>query len=176
MKKSPLFELVEERKLPNFQYIDAPTIQWIIANKPRFNIVREVELPKRNTLNRYIPKQSWFSEKRVINSIHGLRHILRVVAYVSLISQKSQNKNIKNILVAAAIHDIRRKNDKSDTGHGLRAAHWFRKNVSEVAKEFKVEFTSGDEKEIFWTTLFHESPRHVFLGGQNYSRFKERCP
>ena len=122
MKKDSLFELAEREKLPLFQFIDAKTVRWIKINEPKFGNVRSLKLPKMEILKHYIPNNIWFLESKEINSIHGLRHILRVAINAYLIAIKLRHGGkISNLIIASVLHDIRRRNDKGDSEHGLRS-------------------------------------------------------
>lgn len=174
MKKDPLFKLAKRKRLPTYQSIDAPTVRWIERNRPKFGATGGIGLPSRKILNRFVPRRDWFLEKRLINSIHGLRHIIRVVIYAFLISSKSSyNGKKENLMAAAALHDIRRNNDKGDAEHGLRSANWFKKNIGMVSKKFDIKFTIGDVEEIYWAIRFHELQRSDFTKDKNYSRLKK---
>ncbi len=77
MRSKILFELAEEKKLPLHQFMDTETIKWIETNEPEFGGVRKLKLPDRKILESFTPSNSWFLEKKEIDSIHGLRHVLR---------------------------------------------------------------------------------------------------
>ena len=175
MKKEPLFKLAEKGRLPSHQFIDALTVRWIEGNRPKFGVVKKLHLPPRKFFERFVPKREWFFEKKLIDSIHGLRHILRVAVYTFLIAPEfsSHITKIENLLTAVVLHDIGRKNDKSDPKHGWRAASWFRKNVATVGKKFQTKFTVEDVEEIYWAILFHELPRLTFTKNKNYSKFRD---
>ena len=79
-------------------------------------------------LKHYIPNNIWFLESKEINSIHGLRHILRVAINAYLIAIKLRHGGkISNLIIASVLHDIRRRNDKGDSEHGLRSMPWFKR-------------------------------------------------
>ncbi|OIP76885.1 hypothetical protein COS23_01960 [bacterium (Candidatus Moisslbacteria) CG02_land_8_20_14_3_00_36_53] len=173
MKKESLFELAERKKLPLHQFIDGETVKWVIKNKPKFGKTGELKLPSRKILKRFIPDNSWFLQAKEIDSIHGMRHILRVAVNAILIVKKYfYEKRIENLIIAAVIHDIRRKNDKDDFKHGLRSANWFRENATLVGKKFNVEFRDEDIKEIYWLIFSHELPRADLKENKNYCRFR----
>lgn len=174
MKKENLVELAEKKKLPLHQFIDAETVRWIERNRPEFGKTEKLKLPNRETIEHFIPINSWFLKAKEIDSIHGLRHVLRVAVNAFLITREfSYGGKMANLIIAAVLHDIRRKNDKDDPKHGLRAADWFRKNSTLVEKKIKLKFNPRDLEEIYWSILFHELPRSDFKKNKNYYKFRK---
>lgn len=173
MKREFLFELAEQGRLPLHQYIDAPTVRWIKKNKPAFGTAKTVSLPARKDIERFIPESKWFCERKIVDSIHGLRHTIRVVALVVLmVSERPYPGRIENLLTAAALHDVGRRNDKGDPQHGLSAARWFKKNIVVVEKKFGIKLTAKDINEIYWIIAFHELPKNIIEKNKNYTRSK----
>jgi len=173
MKRAFLFELAEQGRLPLHQYIDVPTVRWIKNNRPALGASKRVSLPARKDVERFAPESKWFCERKIVDSIHGFRHTLRVVALVVLVvSERSYPGRIENLLIAAALHDVGRRNDKGDPQHGLRAARWFKKNIAVVEKKFKIKLTTKDINEIYWTIAFHELPKNTIEKNKNYTKFK----
>lgn len=173
-KETPLFELVKNGNLPSCQFIDEQTIKWIEDNKPLFFIEDEMRLLGKDIIKRFTPANDWFSNKEIINSIHGLRHILRVTILAKLIAVESfYSQKFENLLVAAAIHDIRRENDNGDLNHGLRAAKWFKFNFRVVEKKFKIKFTKQDIADIYWIVALHGLPLNSLMKNKNYIRLKD---
>ncbi|MBQ4472563.1 MAG: HD domain-containing protein [Alphaproteobacteria bacterium] len=75
----------------------------------------------------YIPPRSSFLNTSIIDTTHGIRHILRVMIYSNLIAQLL-GENSTPAIVAAAWHDLRRQNDFSDKEHGERGFSFFYAN------------------------------------------------
>lgn len=172
-----LFELAKKNKLPLHQFIDFETIEWINLNKPNFKLSQKskIELPKRHFIERFVPEKSWFLDKREIDSIHGLRHLLRTIIHSAILTTRfisCDKKSQKIAMIIASIHDIGRKNDKDDLEHGKRSAAWFRKNVSRIEKKFRINFEKEEKEKIYWAIFFHgllkfDSKYKVF-----YKKFK----
>lgn len=174
MRKESLFKLAEKKELPHYQFIDTGTIAWIKRNKPKFKKTKKIKLPDRETLKRFIPLKNWFLTFRGIDSIHGMRHSLRVAINTILIANSFlYRRKLENLIIAAVLHDIRRKNDKGDPFHGLRAADWFKKNAILVGKKFKIEFQDNDMEEIYWSIFFHGLHNTNFKNNKNYSKFRK---
>ncbi len=80
-----------------------------------------------------------FTEKS-LTGIHGLGHIYRVMMYSYLICEILNVEDFRIPLISAAIHDVRRKSDKGDLYHGIRAADWcgnqIMKNMTYQKKTF----------------------------------------
>ena len=173
-KREPLFELAERGDLPRHQFIDGPTVRWIESNRPRFGVTKKMQLPTREDVERFIPSDNWFVDKKLVDSIHGLRHIIRVIALSALVASKySYSGRIENLLAAAALHDIRRENDKGDSKHGLHSAQWFRKNIAVVESRFNIKLARKDIQSIYWTIALHELPVNALIKSKNYARFKK---
>jgi hypothetical protein len=129
-----LVTLAEKKMLPEHQYMDGETVRWIAANNPFADegdalqpsvSVEDVEL-----LKKFRPLKEWFLVPELANSIHGLRHLLRV-GFDSLLLARHAGLGSKSridLLTAAVLHDIRRQRDGGDDSHGERAARWFVEN------------------------------------------------
>ncbi|MDA3855856.1 MAG: hypothetical protein PF569_06340 [Candidatus Woesearchaeota archaeon] len=130
----PLYILALEKKLKNIQTMDLETLNWLYLKqeieKIKFEIVC-TKIPKisNKLLSEYSPIKADFVKEEKINSIHGLRHMTRVQVYVLIVCKLlNYNVYVKELLIVAGIHDIKRLNDKEDATHGYRAAEWFLKN------------------------------------------------
>ena len=136
--------------------MDTETLEWIISNKPDF-ITKEIPLSLRNDeislIKKYTPPDNWFFNIDRFNSIHGVRHSIRVATY----SLKLQKEININLIIAAMLHDIRRINDKADLNHGKRSAVWFLNNIPKITKKFGIKLDNYDIKEIYDMILYHDS-------------------
>lgn len=163
--------LAEQGNLPQLQFMDEDTLHWIRRNKPNFKsstVVEKFLFSIKDDLLRFVPPESWFLRKEGIDSIHGIRHIMRVIANVLYLAQ--ENKIVGSYLttkalVSASLHDLRRKNDKGDEGHAQRAVNWFISNEKEVFRFFNVDLDDWDVKDIVNAILLHEIP---------YKQFRDR--
>lgn len=143
--------------------MDEETLNWIKSKDPFGAIVGGVSLLPEDleTLKAFVPKDEWFFEKALVDSIHGLRHMLRVGCY-SIVESRSNGvgeKEMLNSLTAAVLHDIRRENDNGDPGHGARAAEWFSANAGTVGEAFGVFYDVSDIEQVCEAIREHESGR-----------------
>ncbi|RJR24750.1 hypothetical protein C4578_02415 [Candidatus Microgenomates bacterium] len=138
-----LVQRAEEGKLPLHQNIDNETLRWIKDNEPQelkevgvTLIARSIDIEK---VSQFIPLTSWFASLENVNSLHGIRHLVRVSTYAWMLSENIYQKQRNSLLIATALHDIRRLDDKGDKGHANRAAKWYEKNKSEVLCAFELD-------------------------------------
>lgn len=170
-----LIKLAQQKQLPDYQYMDDETLNWIIENKPNFDLENKykINIHNLNYLRNYIPLKNWFLASEEIKAIHGIKHLLRVAIYALSILQ-TEFKEIKkqNLVISAILHDIRRLNDKDDYGHGERSAKWFLDNIVEIEKQFGVIFSDLDKKEIYCAIYYHDLPYEIILSENNYKQYK----
>lgn len=134
MKNKPLYILAQEHSLGELEMMDKETLEWmkskfgkIIINLPV--VVSKYEPLEIEKFRKFIPEKDWFLRSKHINSIHGINHVIREMLYSLLVrTYLKLDIAIEDLLVAAAIHDLRRLNDNEDAGHGERAVEWFKKN------------------------------------------------
>jgi len=171
-----LVKLAQIGNLPFHQYMDQATLDWIVSNKPKFlaNATSyNISGDDINFLKKYIPPINWFLEQKEIDTIHGLRHLLRVAIYAVALCNKERLSTKKiNAVISAILHDIRRLNDKEDIGHGERAAHWLLDNVASVEQQFKVILSNKDRNEIYNAIALHEISYAVVQKENSYSQYK----
>ena len=177
-----LIELIQKGKVPLHQFMDLETINWIKKNKPLFNINNPSEYIFKNEIHnflleikKYIPDPTWFliSEKK--DSIHGMRHILRVVFYslfLTILSKDFSSSSLKNSLVASSLHDLKRKNDLMDLYHGKRVARWFKKNISIIEHHYDIQLSQKDIEEIYFAISFHDVSYKKIEVNTNYKKNK----
>lgn len=83
-------------------------------------------------MNKYIFWEKYMDENIVFNlknsQIHTKKHCSRVLFYAIAIGSlcSLDNSDIDSLAVAAIFHDSRRLNDDLDTGHGKRAALYYK--------------------------------------------------
>lgn len=177
MTKS-LVKLAEQKTLPDLQYMDNETLSWIKENSPDFNSVKLKEKHIQRVIEdvkKYTPKSEWFLVQEGIYTIHGLRHIMRVIANVSHLATQRHTDDVtkRNVLVAAGLHDVRRRNDKGDEGHAERANEWFIANQKKVVDFYGVDLTTKDSEEIGLAIKMHEIPYDDISVQDGYSEFKQ---
>lgn len=156
-----LVSLAEQKNLPLYQYMDKETVDWIAANNV-FHDFEFASFPKISFkhLKQYVPPDDWFLNANIIEGIHGLRHLLRVGVHSWEISVNipSVALNLKNLFIAAFLHDIRRENDKDDEKHGKRTAKWFLNNAGKISEYLGVAFSNNDKEEIYSAIYCHNLP------------------
>lgn len=139
-----LIQLADRGNLPLHQDLDSETLNWIRKNEPNefknvdFSpIARQIEL---NKIAKFVPLETWFTSPLKVNSLHGIRHLMRVTIYTYYLSLSLpiDEKLTNSLLIAASLHDIRREDDKGDEGHADRGAEWYGKNDSSVLKKYEV--------------------------------------
>jgi len=141
-----LVQQAKEGKLPLCQNIDTETLQWIKNNEPQelikvdfislASLVNNVGI---ENLSRFTPSTFWFTSSKKANSLHGIRHLMRVTAYTWLLARNMNQTRKNSLFIAASLHDIRRLNDKADKGHANRAAKWYEENKDKVLSVFGID-------------------------------------
>ena len=178
-----LIELIRKGRLPLHQFMDLETVNWIKENKPSFNIGNSPRFNLKHLIDnnlseikKYIPDPTWFLVSKKKDSIHGMRHILRVIfhsLHLTLLNEGKSPRLLKNSLVASSLHDLRRKNDLMDLYHGTRAARWFKKNISLIENQFEIHLSQEDIKEIYYSMSFHDLPYENIVKNIKYEQNKD---
>ncbi|MBP9798227.1 hypothetical protein KBC70_03720 [Candidatus Woesebacteria bacterium] len=154
--------------------MDRETLDWIASNKPEDLIIPpQISLSSEDIelLSRYVPPKAWFLNPLTYDSIHGVRHILRVMINTLTSSSKLELSEVllKLALTIAMIHDIRRNDDKADPEHGIRAARWFEDNNSEVTKLTGVNYSAYQIGLVAKVTSLHDLD---YIEAENISEFE----
>ncbi len=177
-----LIKLIQKGKIPLHQFMDMDTINWIKENKPSFNINTSFKINLKSEIdeyiseiNNYVPSLDWFLILKKKDTIHGMRHILRVIfnslLLVSLSDIKAPNL-LKTSLIAASLHDLRRQNDLRDLNHGKRAAKWFINNISLIEDQYAIQLSQEEIDEIYYAILFHDLPYKKIVENKFYKNCK----
>lgn len=123
--------LAQSKDLPDDQYLDTATIDWIGRNAPTY---AASWYPDRTLLNHlskvydelksHLPltNETFLRGAVASTSMHGQLHAYRVALFAGILASLSGAKNLEPYILAGLYHDIARKNDKEDTGHGSRSA------------------------------------------------------
>lgn len=122
-----LYNDLNKKPYPEHQYMDVESVEWL---KEKLRISQEYELPifyRKFPLEKIDINYEIF-EKCNGYSIHGFRHQFRVALYVWIVVQMydidMSDGELLDLIQGAAYHDIMRKNDNEDPGHGKRSAKW----------------------------------------------------
>ncbi len=177
-----LRERVDTGKLPRHWYMDLNTLTRIKRNKPNFknsaefnsNLISQID-KLTSELKRFIPDSTWFLVPEEINTIHGVRHLLRVNFLSMLLitlDKKIPIDFIKMSAITSSLHDLRRRNDLLDTPHARRGAKWFIKNTSLIRDFFKIELSEEEIDTIYYSILFHDLPYKKISDDPNYKKYK----
>jgi len=109
-------------------------------------------------------------EQRLYKSeTHGINHNERVMLYSTFIAIKENLKeeDIKLLLYGAMYHDIGRKNDLEDEGHGYRSSKLIEKIISNLKEEdlkiLKTALTKKTAKITRATKVSKIQVREIFL-------------
>lgn len=129
--KFPLFIKAELKELPEKQVLDSETISWIEAftEHPLIDMsLLKGKLVENDLLviKKYLTQVSWYKNKDLLDSIHGLLHHYRVITYSYLLAKMLNLPQENLYIICASLHDTQRQNDKDDKLHGQRAAEFFR--------------------------------------------------
>ena len=176
-----LKDKIKNGKIPKHWYMDLNTLNTIKNNKPTFstnasfnsnfaskidNLLLELE--------NFIPDFSWFLVQQEIDTIHGIRHMLRV-SFLSMLLISLDNKIppefFKLSAVTSSLHDLRRRNDLLDVGHAKRGARWFINNVPLIKEKYNIELTDEEVDEIYYAILFHDIPYKKISDDENYIKY-----
>ncbi len=155
MLVKPLYKLAASNELGDNQFMDKKTIDWIdscsFGNGPLYPLI----LSEEDFLNieNLVPCHEYFLNTDVFDSIHGIRHILRVIVNTTMLC-KLLKIDASNYLVAASIHDLRRLNDRIDPGHGVRAWEWFDDNRQKMPIHTML---MNDNDIVRYSTVFHDT-------------------
>ena len=171
-----LVDFAQEGTLPKIQLVDVETLKWIEKNRPDFVKINQPFTPKiLEQAKKYLPSKQWFLKKDCVDSIHGIRHILRVIANASnlIFNRKTNLVTARNLLISSSLHDLRRKDDKGDEGHAIRARDWFIENSNKICRYFEVTLSIKDIDEIASAIYFHEIPYGQILSDKEYLKHKE---
>jgi len=171
-----LVDFAQEGTLPKIQLMDIETLKWIETNRPNFTKANPPFTSKiLEQVKKYVPLKQWFLEKDCVDSIHGIRHILRVIANVSnlIFNRKTDLITARNLLISSSLHDLRRKDDKGDEGHAVRARDWFMENSDKICRYFDIVLSIEDIDEIASAIYFHEIPYGQILSDKGYLKHKE---
>lgn len=163
----PLHESAAAGRLPDHQVMDRPTLAWIAGQRPGGPGARP-RLPHPATP--LVPDPSWFARPETATSLHGVLHGARVAVLVQFLAVGLGPDRVLALAAAAACHDCRRHNDRTDPGHGQRAAHWLTRNSADVASAFG----HTPSPETITAVVLHDVPHHAFTPKQHTAYHRHR--
>jgi hypothetical protein len=109
------------------------------------------------TIDQFAARREWYSIPSLADSIHGLRHTLRVIALSHVVVRTLATGSVEpDVYVAASLHDLRRENDRQDPDHGTKAALWWLGNMSTICETYGVH--NVDKERVSSAIRFHEIP------------------
>lgn len=155
-----LYKLAQRNQLPKLQLMDLETIERIkphIRLKPQtiHDVFSDYKSISQDEIIKFIPTKPYFAKANHFYSIHGISHIVRVMINSLVLCQLIQCL-YKEVLIAAALHDIRRQDDKSDKDHGKRSANWFGRNYRSIP--FARDLKSSEIKTVEMIISYHDAP------------------
>lgn len=157
------------KSLPAHQYMDAATVAWIASHRDEIPAPPRAPLPRLRPVVRQVVEAtpvpvSWHAESRVVDSIHGTRHLVRTAALAALLAEfyGLDQQDTATLVVAAAVHDCRRVHDKDDPGHGERGAAWLAEHAAEVFGLFGVDHSPDRVLRAAVAVRLHEVPYDAF--------------
>ncbi|MEV7959057.1 hypothetical protein ACIO6T_39260 [Streptomyces sp. NPDC087532] len=162
-----LRELAAARALPDHQFMDAPTLDWIAGNPPP-PATGSPALTADEVLL-LIPDDSWFTTRGQADSLHGVRHGARtcVLAYLLARAYDLDRAHTVALCTAAAVHDCRRHDDRTDPEHGQRGAAWFTGHAKMVLSAFGQEVSADLRADAASAIAMHNLPYDAFGAGQH---------
>ncbi|MEU3497648.1 hypothetical protein ABZ747_29670 [Kitasatospora cineracea] len=163
----PLHESAATGRLPDHQVMDRPTLAWIADQRPGGPGARP-RLPHPATP--LVPDPSWFARPETATSLHGVLHGARVAVLVQFLAVGLGPDRVLALAAAAACHDCRRHSDRTDPGHGARAAHWLTQHPTCLSSAFG--HVPGPE--AVTAVALHDVPHHAFTADQRAAYHRHR--
>ncbi|MFC5148989.1 hypothetical protein [Streptomyces aureoversilis] len=165
-KPALLKDLADRRALPAHQQMDPGTVEWIAEHRP-------ATFPAMPPRPRYeplmlAPDASWFASVEQSDSLHGVRHGARVSLLASVLAHEQglDGNEAAALCVAAAVHDCRRRDDRTDAGHGQRAARWFAGHAVSVTACFGLRLSADCLLQATTAIALHDVPYEHFTLAQ----------
>jgi len=153
-------------RMPLYQQMDSLTLDWILATGKNLFGIKPEPMHLHRALAAYThlveSQASFFTNHRIAEGIHGLRHCFRVsllAGHMYLEQLGNDPDYLVSLLVAGSLHDCRRQNDKTDPEHGRRSAEWFRSHVSSVTSSYGHVSLNDMQVELISTAIaYHDVP------------------
>ena len=176
-----LFDEIEKKTYPKVQILDVQSFSFIKKNLENYckdhldkklqslNDTKYRQLYKQFLVQTKISKDQIHEHllnKELTESIHGVDHSMRVSFLSWLISKRIEidKGSQKSLIIAALMHDIRRKNDNSDHLHSLRASKYIYTAGKHISKNF-----GNFDKEVVSRLCLHHDTEQPYLNNSTYS-------
>ncbi|MER7728571.1 hypothetical protein [Streptomyces sp. NPDC096323] len=160
-----LHELAAQRRLPAHQPMDQVTLGWIRDNRPA-NFDATPTLPRAGHM--LVPDKAWFATEPQATGVHGVRHNARVSLLAVLIAQEHGlgADDVAALCAAGAVHDCRRRDDRTDQGHGQRAAAWLLGHATHVTRALGRDLPTPALHRAAQAIALHDVPHDQFTADQ----------
>ncbi|WP_326812479.1 hypothetical protein OIE62_06615 [Streptomyces scopuliridis] len=161
-----LIDLAARGQLPLHQHMDQATMEWISDNRPDLPQATQPTLRplSQGLLTRSGLPTLWLADPRLYTSLHGVRHAMRTAALAAVLAEANglDDADTTTVILAAAVHDCQRRNDKDDRGHGARAAIWLAANADTVWGHFGLTATPRRIVQAATSIRLHDVPYEAF--------------
>ncbi|MFE9832523.1 hypothetical protein ACFYPK_28330 [Streptomyces halstedii] len=161
-----LRELAIGRTLPDHQRMDAATLDWIAENPPP-----AADLPQlaADDIPVLVPDPAWFTRPEQAEGLHGISHCARtsVLAFLLARVHDIDGPHTAALCTAAALHDCRRHDDRTDPEHGRRGADWFTEHAEDVLAVLGQNIPAALREEAATAIAAHNLPYDAFSPAQH---------
>ncbi|KAB7835595.1 hypothetical protein FRZ00_27215 [Streptomyces mobaraensis] len=142
--------------------MDVPTLNWIAGNPPPPAVETPAQSPDGALL--LIPDTSWFTTPEQADGLHGISHGARtcILAFLLARTHGLDQQHTTALCTAAAVHDCRRHNDRTDPEHGRRAAAWFTDHAETVLRTFDQDVPPPLRADAASAIAVHNLPYDAF--------------
>ncbi|PZT76790.1 MULTISPECIES: hypothetical protein [unclassified Streptomyces] len=145
--------------------MDAATLDWIAESPPP-----TADLPQlvAGDIPVLVPDPAWFARREQAEGLHGISHCARtgVLAFLLARFHGLDRPHTAALCTAAAIHDCRRHDDRTDPGHGCRGAGWFTENAENVLAVLGQDVPAALREEAAAAIAAHNLPYDAFSPAQ----------
>ncbi|GAA2443038.1 hypothetical protein GCM10010433_50290 [Streptomyces pulveraceus] len=162
-----LRELAVARTLPDHQRMDAATLDWIAGNPPP----PAADTPQlaADDIPVLTPDPAWFTRREQAEGLHGVSHGARtsVLAFLLARVHDLDGPHTAALCTAAALHDCRRRNDRTDPEHGRRAADWVTEHAEDLLAALGQVVPAALREEAASAIAVHNLPYDAFSPTQH---------
>lgn len=159
-ERLPLYK--RDLKQMPIQIMDAETVAFLMEQGNPVQVDIEETCPNFKSLRwdevePYLPHEEWYLAQEHSQSIHGVRHLSRVVLNATVLTQIEglDERERRIVCIASGMHDIGRLDDRTDPDHGLRSGLWLEEN-RDIFERRGIELSDKDVEEIKTICTYHE--------------------